>query len=263
MNGPSVAPRSWGGRRWWFAVAFVFVLQLGLIFALSDKRINQPRQVISAPSLHVARSAAADLLVLNDPTLFALPHRYGFAGLAWLAAPQPESRSFEWPEDPRFLQLSTQSLGAVFGCALETDNLSSPVSPGRPEPRLTMADPGPLPAQAESRLRLEGGLAGRKLVTPIQLPLERHTDLLAPSVVQMVVGSEGWPVSVPVLLSGSGSGEADAAALRLARTARFNSVASGGPGKPANSVEHLTWGRMVFEWRTLPQLTTNAVSTRP
>jgi TonB family protein len=233
-------------------VAFVFVVQLGLIFGLSDRTLFQPRRPASSPALHLAMGAT-ELLALSDPTLFALPHRQGFAGLAWLAVPQSPARSFDWSEDARWLQLPVQRLGAVLDGAVGSDAPDSLISPTRPEPALTVPEAGtPDTPAAKSRLRLEDGLAGRRLVTPIELPLERHTDLLADTVVQVIVDSDGRLVSVPVLLASSGSPDADNDALRLAKTACFNSVTGGGPGKAASPMSHLTWGRMVFQWQTLP-----------
>jgi TonB family protein len=263
MTAASAAPRSWPRRRWGIVVAFVFVLQLGLIFGLSEKRLAQLRPPRSEPALHLAGASDADLLALSDPTLFALPHAEGFSGLAWLRAQPPPTNSFDWSEDPRFLQLATQQLGGTFGCAVEPEPSASLLSFTRPEPVLMMTGAGPPPAQANSSLRLEDGLAGRKLVVPIKLPPQQYTDLLTPSVVQVVVDSEGRPISVPVLLLSSGSADADNLALHLARIARFNSVSTGGPGKPANPIAQLAWGRMIFEWQTLPKTATNAVSTGP
>ncbi len=137
-------------------------------------------------------------------------------------------------------------------------------SPARPQPAPSMVEASPPPPpQAQSRLRLEGALADRKLVAPIELSPQRHSDLLNPSIVQVVVNPEGQPILVPVLLSGSGSANADSMALQLARTARFNSVYQGGPEAAANPIAQLAWGRMIFEWQTLPTAVTNAVSTGP
>lgn len=264
MTSASVQPRPWPQRRWWIVVAFVFAVQLGLIFGLSDKKVPEARQPGSVPALQLMGGAAAEFLCLSDPTLFALPHRQGFSGLAWLALWQPPSSSFEWSQEPRWLPVSVEGLGAVFDGSGGTDDLNSPLSPIRPEPALTLAEVGALPTiQTKSRLGLEDGLAGRRLIAPIEVPTQHSTDLLADSVVQIVVDSEGRPASVPVLVSSSGSPTADQDALRLAQTARFNSVASSGPGKVANPLAHLTWGRMIFEWQTLPLPATNAVSTGP
>ena len=264
MTSTSVEPRPWPQRRWWGFVALVFAVQLGLIFWLSGKSATRPRPPGSVPSLHLAGNAASDLLALSDPTLFALPHRQGFSGLAWLNIPQPPFRSFDWSEGPRWLQLSVQRLGAAFEGSSETADFNPPASPARPEPELTIAEVGPLPSEpAHSRLRLEGDLAGRRLITPIELQPEQHTDLLTDSVVQIVVNSAGRPISVPVLLSSSGSQEADARALRIARTARFGAISSDGPGRATNPVADLTWGKMIFEWHTVPKQPTNSPSTGP
>jgi TonB family protein len=199
-------------------------------------------------------NAGAELLALTDPTLFALPHRQGFSGLAWLRIPPPPTSAFEWSEDLRFWQLSTQLLGATFGNPRQTDSVRSLVSPPRPGSALITAVAGPQMAQRKSRLRLEDGLAGRTLIALIEVPAQPHNDLLTPSVVQVLVDAEGQIVSVPVLLPpGSGSPDADKEALRLARTARFNSIASSGPGRATNSTGQLTWGRMIFEWQTVPK----------
>lgn len=264
MTLASVQPRPWPRRRWCIVAAFVFAVQLGLIFGLSDKKVVQQRRRGSTPALELVRSTAAELLSLSDPTLFALPHRQGFSGLAWLAIPQPPTASFEWSEEPQWLKLSVGELGAAFKGAGSTTDLNSPLTPTRPEPAPTIAEAGRLPAAREkSRLRLEDGLAARRLIVPIELPPEQHTDLLTDSVVQIVVDSEGRPISVPVLLASSGSPKADQDALHLARTARFNAIANGGPGSVARPLARLTWGRMIFQWQTLPLPETNSVSTGP
>jgi TonB family protein len=257
MIAATVQPRRWPGRRWGIVVAFVFVVQLGLIFGLSDRTLVQPRTAASRPALGVTR-APAELLALSDPTLFALPHREGFSGLAWLQSTQSVFRSFDWLAEPRWLPLPVQQLGTALELAVELNHLTDWAGVMRPEPRLTFAAaPPPSTARAESTLRLEGGLAGRRLIVPLELPPEHYTDLLTDTVIQIVVDSEGRPVSVPVLLSSSGSSDADNDALCLARAARFNSVPSGGPGHASGSMAHLTWGRMVFHWLTLPKPVTH------
>ena len=264
MTSAPVEPRPWPRRRWWIFVVLVLGTQIGLIFWLSEKNVPPPRQVRSAPSLSVAGAAAADLVALSDPTLFALPHRQGFSGLAWLKIPQPPFRSFDWPLNPRWLELSVRQLGATFDRTVESDGYNPPASPARPEPEFTIAAPPPLPTvPAPSTLRLEGGLSGRRLLPPLDLPPMRHTDLLADSVVQIVVNPEGRLVTVPVLLSSSGSKEADARALRIAGTARFDPIIGGGPGPAANPTAQLAWGSMVFQWLTLPVATTNTPATAP
>ncbi|MEI8043829.1 MAG: energy transducer TonB [Verrucomicrobiota bacterium] len=256
--------RPWRRRRWWITVALVLGTQISLIFWLSEKAVPPPRRVRSAPRLSVAGSTAADLVALSDPTLFALPHRQGFSGLAWLKITQPPFRSFDWPLNPRWLELSVRQLGATFDRTVESDGFNPPASPARPEPEFTIAAPAPLPAApACSSPRLEGGLSGRRLLAPLELPPMRHTDLLTDSVVQIVVNPEGRLVTVPVLLSSSGSKEADARALRIAGTARVDPIIGGGPRPAVNPTAQLAWGSMVFEWLTLPVATTNTPAAAP
>jgi TonB family protein len=262
MTSAMVEPRAWPWRRWWLFVGGVFCAQLALILGLSDKSVRQPRPAGFAPSLHLAAPGdAAELVALNDPTLFALPHRQGFAGLAWLRPTQPPLTSFTWPVETNWLQVSVEGLGSSIDPPSQTAKPGFLVGHIRPEPVVTMAESGPLPGGAsDSRLRVEGGLAGRKLLAPLKVPSQPHTDLLNDTVVQIMVNADGWLLSVPTLLSGSGSPAADQEALRLARCARFNAVMSAGPGRNASPMAAVNWGRLVFEWHTVP---TNARPAGP
>lgn len=260
-----IEPRSWPQRRWWFFIALVFSVQVGLIFWLSDKSQARPRRPGLVPALRLAGNVPADLLALNDPTLFALPHRQGFSGLAWLRIPRPPFRSFEWSEDPRWLQISVQRLGAVFGRVMEPDDQNSLPTLARPVPQLTIGEiPLPRADTGRSLLRLEGDLARRRLSTPISLPSRSSGELLTISIVQVIVGANGRLASVPILLPpGSGDKDADDYALRQVKTARFDPVTTSEPGRSSNPVTHLTWGRMVFEWHTVSVPLTNPPPAGP
>src|SRR5947199_114444 len=67
-------------RRWLITVLLVFIVQLGLIFCLSDKTRPRARPSAAAPMLRLRASGSTELLDLMDPTWFALPHRQGFSG---------------------------------------------------------------------------------------------------------------------------------------------------------------------------------------
>ncbi len=86
-------------------VALVFGVQVCFISVLSDRAAIHPRPVVPAPSLRFTGPGWADALSLMDPTLFALPHRQGFSGQAWMEVPQASARSFVWSEAPRWLML--------------------------------------------------------------------------------------------------------------------------------------------------------------
>ena len=98
MTAAPAEPRPWSLRRWWGLVALIFVVQLGLIFWLGNRNPIRPRPPArGANASSLPRTASAELLALDDPTLFTLPHPQGFSGPAWRSAPQPEFRPFEWP----------------------------------------------------------------------------------------------------------------------------------------------------------------------
>ncbi len=249
-------PRAWPRRRWWLTVLVVFAGQLGLIFWLSDRAPIRERPAASSPRLRLAGPGVAEFLALYDPTLFALPHRQGFAGQGWMTIPQPPTNTFFWSEQPHWLALGLSALGTTFNQFVAT-NQFNPVQVWTP-PELALALPE-LATQAtvpaSSALRITGSLALRELLTPIALRSWPHPDLLTNSVVQMVVDSEGRPMSL-TLLSSSGSSQADQRALELARAARFNPIPD--QGKSGGLAPELAWGTLIFEWVTVPMPPTNA-----
>jgi hypothetical protein len=253
----------WTGGRWWAWIALVFASQLGLIFWLGKPRpvgstLTEPaplvRLVGSGAAQLLAFSDAPTLLALTDPTLFALPHREGFSGAAWLTLPELEFRPYVWSEAPRPLALAPERLGADFREFMATNRTSSLPVVAQPEfellqPKVVESETFP----TQSTLRLIGALAGRSLLVSPALPSWPSGEMLTNSVVQVLVAANGKPVSA-ILLRYSGLLEADQHALREARNGRFQPVNF---SDPTNSLAGLSWGQMVFEWHTLPLPATN------
>ena len=263
MMTASVEVERWKAGRWWSLIGMVFAVQLSLILWLGNRPPERARRPAMAPAFHLAGNYPDELLRLDDPTLFALPHRQGFAGLAWLKMPQIDFGSFDWSERTNWLALDPTQLGAVFARFVETNHFDL-WQPANPEPDLGVPEMVSAVAPAEpSRLRLEGELARRKLLTPIQLPSWPSTDVLTNSVVQVFLDGEGRPASVRLLVPGSGKAEADQEAYKIARAARFEPASKSGPGSTAGPMANLRWGQMVFEWGTLPATATNAPSANP
>ena len=108
----------------------------------------------------------------------------------------------------------------------------------------------PVLAQA-STLLIQGDVARRQLLNQIDVPSLPYNDVIAPSKVQVVVDAAGNVVSAVLLppdnpVEAAGHYEAaDRRALEIARTARFAPAA------------HLTLGRLIFNWRTVPMTGTN------
>jgi len=258
MTPVSVASRSWSRRRWWGVFALVFLVQLALIFWLGETSPIRPRPATPGLTLRLAASAAAELLALRDPTLFVLPQPQAVPAPAWLKAPHPAAHAFSWPEPASPRAPVIGQLGAAFNRLGETNHFAPLFALARPEPWLVLPEPAPQPVgTGQSTVQLQGALAQRRLITPLVLGSQTNRDILTISVVQLLVDAEGLPRSV-TLLSGSGSPKADQDALAQAGAARFEPL-SGSPADLAPApTAHLSWGRMVFHWHTLPLPPTNA-----
>jgi len=248
----TAAARLWSPRRWGGMAVLVFVVQLGLIFWLGTRAPVRPRPAPGALTLHLAAPASADLRALYDPTLFTLPHARGFSGPVGQSLPRPEFRPVEWPAPPNHLPLAVDRIGVAFPRLAETNYSIAPQLPTRPEAEPTLPSvPRVSLLRDHSLLELEGDLAARHLVTPLQLKSWSSPDILANSVVQVIVDAQGRPVSA-TLLSGSGSPDADQYALDQAEAARFRPVSRTPAETSPNHSAPLSWGQMIFRWHTVP-----------
>jgi hypothetical protein len=249
-------PERWLPSRWWTLILLVFATQLGLIFWLGKPQHIPPLPNDFAPTLRLTGPGAAQVLALTDPTLFALPHRESFSGEAWLTIPAQEFRPFVWSEPPRWLTLVQTNLGIDFKEFMSTNQLEilpvvAQLDLELKMPRVVESSPFP----RKSTMRVTGALAERHLLVPPALPSWRSAEILTNSVVQILVGADGKPVS-PTLLKPPGIAptEADLYALREARKTRFEPL---DVNDLMNPLEGLTWGQLIFEWQTLPLPATN------
>jgi hypothetical protein len=245
-------------QRWLIFIAIVFAAEVALIFVLGEKKFLPPRAVANVPQFTLADSAN-ELIALDDPTLFALPHTNDFASAIWLnihANPPPE---FRWMEPPGELQSPAhENLGAVFTRFMQTNQFAAPSLDFKPEPKLSEPVLPLPPVFAEnSTLHIEGELAQRKWLNPVSLTNWPYADVIAPSKVQVLVNAAGDVVS-PVLLPPETPGEAashyetaDRRALELASGLRF---------APAS---RLTVGQLIFNWRTVAPPATNSPAAVP
>jgi len=244
-------------RRWWGMVLAVFLFQLGAIFWLGEREPIRPRPVTSVPRLHLVEGGSVELLALTDPTLFALPHRQGFSGLAWLKSPALNFGSFAWSEPPRWLRLSTDLLGTAFEPFIATNTFNPLLALSQSEPQLRVPQLSVTRDFPErSMFRVTGGLSSRRLLSAIDLPNWANPEILTNSRVRLAVDATGKPVSATLLYPGSGLKDADTSALSQASRARFapSNIAA---LDAANAISELTWGEMIFEWHTLPVPLTN------
>lgn len=267
MNRTFLDPAVWSRGRWWTTFLIAFLLQVMIIYQLSDRNPLVPKPVQSSPAYYLVVDAPADpvlaeLLNINDPTLFALPNLRGFSGPAWLR-PDPLVHRLEGREEPhRWLTLNLAELGAAFNELARTNVVAHRSFADKPARRLSEVNPPPIPLRTNSSFRIEGELARRKLLTRVEVPSIAHTDILTNTVVQLGVNPSGYPFP-PIFLNSSGSKAADQEALKLAKSMRFKPL---GPadGNGPRSATALMWGKVVFEWHTLELAATNApVGTAP
>jgi hypothetical protein len=127
------------------------------------------------PGFRLASPAAAELLALGDPTLFALPHPQGFSGKAWLHGFSQKLPSFDWSEEPRWLPLPASRLGQTFKQFMETNEAGSDRALSVAESELMVPDiSSESVLREESTLRLGGALAQRQPISPPQLKAWRQ-----------------------------------------------------------------------------------------
>ncbi len=263
MTSALVEPQPWSRRRWWGMIGLIFGVQLALIFWLGETSLVRPRAAAPGLTLKLAGSTSAELLALRDPTLFALPRQQGMPAATLVRTPQPDFHSLAWPEPANHPHLAIDQLGAAFNRFVATNAFDPLPLPAKSLPELTHPELPPLAVSAaRSTLRLEWDQAPRRLLTPLELSSQANPDILTNSVVQIVVDAEGRTTSA-TLLSGSGSKAADQQALEQASAARFEPLNRNPAGTPPSPAAALTWGRMFFQWHTLPPPPTNAPAVSP
>jgi hypothetical protein len=252
---PAPSGDGWSGSKLIFFVALVLAAHFALIFIFGGKKPVAPRAVINVPQLQLA-DAADELVALDDPTLFALPHANDFATAFWQHPPVIPPPSFDWTEAPRYLPVAVQNLGAVFNAFMQTNPPVKFALDFKPPPAFAAFLPSAvLPPPPTSTLQITGDLAQRRWLNPFPLPSLSFDDVIAASRIQVLVDPAGTVIST-VLLPAENSAEAlghweeaDQRAQALARTVRFAPAAQ------------LTLGELIFNWRTVPTAATNSTAT--
>jgi len=267
MNASASEPLPWSRGRWSGAVFLLTIAQVGLILWLSERKPVVPRRPDSTTTtVHLLAdappgSAIAELLNIDDPTLVALPDPRGFSGPAWMTAPPLRHQSQDWTEPARSLALSVAELDATFAEFVRTNVVGPGLIADKAAPRLSEVGFSPVPMPATSTFRIEGDLAKRELLTPLQVLSIPHTNILTNTVIQVCVDRLGFVFS-PVPLSGSGSETADERALDLVKSMRFKPFAGTDSASPRNPSGQ-TWGKIIFRWHTLEMPASNSPAARP
>lgn len=251
MNGVESETEVWSRRRWVAVVLAIFALHIGALFLVSSRQEKTQRRAESRASVRWLTDPAGarkllDVLLLTDPTQFAMVHPRGFSGAAWLRTQSPEYRPAEWTEAERSLAQPTQLLGGAFRQVAPggSQSVFDPArKPAVAPPALVVPQP---PLRSRSQLLVEGAARLRRLVQPPALKSWPHTDVLADTHVQVLVTAEGLVFSPR--LAGTANAKdpvqraADDHAVDLARQLRFEPAAKNSRA----SVE----GVLIFQWHT-------------
>jgi hypothetical protein len=266
----------WTSTRWVAAIAIVFALHVVLIFIFGARKPIPPVPVKNAPSLTLVRSSGNSWIALNDATLFALPNPNGFSGPMWTAYPPLPFHKQDWTEDPHWLadtaSLPLSELGAAFNGFMQTNyfagvqfgfflppSLAAPVILSQP----TLAQ--------NSTLQIRGEIAKRPLLNSFDLPSWPYADVIAPSVVQVLVDAAGNVVSATLLPPNNSLQpsavrflpqeslppaiqypKADQHAVELARSARFAPLSPYAGSIESNPLTRFSMGELIFNWQTVP-----------
>jgi hypothetical protein len=250
---PLDAPQNSGGlqKKFLLLVVLAIAAHLTLIFVFGAKKQIAPRPPVNVPQLQFANNAD-ELVELDNPALFALPNAHDFSSAIWQSPPGLAQPRFRYHEEPRWLPLAPENLGATFAQFVQTNQFGRFSLDFKPGPLFaTPAADLTADLPRSSTLNIAGELARRKLISSpalLSLPLN---DIIAPSKVQLMVDRIGNVVSA-VLLPPENSIEAagrdstaDTNAVALALKFKFS------PGP------ELTAGVAIFHWYTIPVISTN------
>ncbi len=231
----------------------VLIVQVGLIFWLAKGRtVKSSAGGGPWPKIFLPADRTAELPGVADPTLYVLPNRRSFSGPAWMKLPPREYHLADWTEPPHPLKLPVEQLGLTLREFVHTNapRLFEMANPRELQPAdLGIFAPTNLLA-AESTVTVEG-LADRPLLSSFNLAPQPSPEILKASEVQVAVDADGRVFSPVLLKPGCGSKDADAKAVQFAKAARFQPLPqahSDGAGPGAG----LTWGKLIFHWRTIP-----------
>lgn len=199
----------------------------------------------SASSMHPSSS----LLAMEDPSLFALPHREGLAGALWQRDLSSSNSLARWDPPADWLPLRETGLGIEFKRLANAPQARwSGLDLREPPPHVHWKDiPEPKLQPPPPSMQLMGDLGRRTLLKSPAIPTLESDEILRDTVLILMVGDSGVPLVTAPVLQSSGSAHADSLALELARTLRFQPTTTP-QNFSAAGASRLTAGRVIFHW---------------
>lgn len=250
----SAIPCAWSWTRLGWVVTAILAIHVVLLFLFSQRSTPMTLQQIQGqhpvPLVWGSpRASAPTGVLLPDPVVFARVVSDGFSGALWLSDARADAGQFaaiptvfrQPVRGEPNLRPQMDIRLSVSGTQDQRANIPARVIPV-PKPRAPVAEPA---SPGRSVLRRGEGLSGWQPVQDAPLPVWTNAQLLAPTVVQVLVDALGGVLSTTLEL-GSGLAEADREALKLARQLRFipsseQQLRNGSP----------LWARLEFVWHTV------------
>ncbi len=261
MTATNVERRNVPHGKFLAAIAIAFALQVGLLFWASDRTTVIPAKPNPRPAYRLGDSRAPELIALEDPTLFVLPHVSGFSGDAWMKMPKLSFQSKPWSstEPLRWLANPT-GLGKTLNEYIQSHPHASFPIAMMPEAAVTFPTIAPTPRLwPPSTLRIRGDLANRRFLNPPSLPFA--VEAVTNSVVEVLIDPDGETFSAVLSARSGSTNNLDDLALRIARASRFESIEPIGPDRASRPAPEWMQGTMIFQWQ--PQPPTNSGLTIP
>jgi len=258
------AQSGWSWTQLARVIAWILVAQAILVYVLSRRPVRDSTGLPARPSAalvwHDTAPKDGCLDLLPDPAVFARVVSQGFSGSLWVSeASLPNEPATTGPgKFPETLALSRPRLDdsarLIHPTALTQSGMLTLGLGPKPQ-----TQPASLKnsSAAASAVRLADGFTGWQVTLREPLPVWTNSQILAATVVQVVVDEQGGVMSATVKPPGSGLPAADQEALRLARVLRFvRSQPTEGATKPI-------WGDVEFVWHTAAPADTPQTSSSP
>lgn len=244
----------WSKRRWCLTVLFVLVLQYAAVVWLSQAPASGASTTRTASAIRLLSDEGQPPLeewsADSDPTLFALAHPLGFSGRAWMQLEPFPYRRANWVDHPQGLRPDPAELADNLAALAGTGG--GPRFPASEKilPQLYEVTTQPAPLMLEPKVRVEGDLAGWRLISSQEPPGPEPGLVHSQAEIQIAVNARGQVVGAnPV--SGSGSAAVDRALLDYAKRALFDPPAVRDE-LGSNLGGSVTFGRLILQWVPKP-----------
>ena len=258
MSTPAPTDRRIVSTRWGLWVLVVFGLQTGFLLWVSRQT---PPRMGSEPISGIQLIEGVNHKLLHemaheDPELLSQPNPRGFSE-TWLKPKPFEHQPHRWSPPDIELSYPSNLIIAPLMEALASNAPPRAVAYLKPSPKLFPMDVPSLELRRLNWLEITGDLKTRPLEKPVTLiSTWIHKELLKPTVVQVMVGSDG-EVFTGSLIGRSGYDIADKMALKIAlQTVRFQRLTNAPPDVP------FTTGNLIYHWHGNLNSVTN-LSKRP